>query len=114
ALLAEAHEDLVISAVSVSLKTAGGTLPVTLAGLLLSMTHGSRRLLLHCKPDGRVRRFTDLAAFASALQDELARGYRFERLSWAHTPVIGSPFAFQARQMLNAMLEDIERLRLGS
>lgn len=114
ALLAEAHEDLVVSAVSVSLKTAGGTLPVTLAGLLLSMTQGSRRLLMHCKPDGRVRSFTDLAAFASALQDELARGYRFERLSWAHTPVIGDPFAFQARQMLNAMLEDIERLRLGS
>lgn len=114
ALLAEAHEGLVISAVSVNLETAGGTLSVTLAGLLLSLAHGPRRLLLHCKPDGRVRSFTDMTAFASALQGELARRYRFERLFWAHTTVIGNPFAFQARQLLNAMLEDIERFSIGS
>lgn len=114
ALLASATEGLAISTVRVSLKTAANTLLLTLPDLLLTTTQGSRKPGLYCKPGGIVRCFTSLPAFASALQDELAQRYRFDNLTWARTPLSGDPFAFQARQLLNAILDDIERLRLGA
>ncbi|XRA80498.1 hypothetical protein RPN52_26695 [Pseudomonas putida] len=113
ALLDGVHDSLAVEAIQVTLGTDGGAHTVTLPDLLLITTSGNRNLVLQCKPCGSVRRHVDLPSFATALQRQLAQRYRFEALSWAHRPVIGQPFAFQARQLLNDILDDIGRLRLG-
>lgn len=113
ALLADIPEGISICAVNVNLTTADNNQPVTLPDLLLSTTQGPQGRVLWCKPGGRVRSFSDLPAFASALKEELAQRYQFDGLSWAQSAVVGDPFAFQARQLLNTMLGDIRRLRLG-
>ncbi|MCX2887662.1 hypothetical protein OO258_05410 [Pseudomonas sp. DCB_BI] len=113
ALLDGVPDGLVIEAVQATLGTDEGTHTITLPDLLVSITTGGRSLLLQCRPCGSVHRHVDLARFATALQRQLAQRYRFQTLSWAHTPVRGRPFAFQARQLLNAILDDIGRLRIG-
>jgi hypothetical protein len=113
ALLDGVHDSLTVEAIQVTLGTDGGAHTVTLPDLLLITTSGTRSLVLQCKPCGSVHRHVDLPSFATALQRQLAQRYRFEALSWAHTPVIGRPFAFQARQLLNDILDDIGRLRIG-
>ncbi len=113
ALLDGVFDSLAVEAIQVTLGTDGEARTVTLPDLLLITTSGTRNLVLQCKPCGSVHRHVDLPSFATALQRQLAQRYRFEALSWAHTPVIGRPFAFQARQLLNDILDDIGRLRLG-
>ncbi|WP_367652154.1 hypothetical protein [Pseudomonas putida] len=113
ALLDGAFDSLAVEAIQVTLGTDGEAHTVTLPDLLLITTSGTRNLVLQCKPCGSVHRHVDLPSFATALQRQLAQSYRFEALSWAHTPVIGRPFAFQARQLLNGILDDIGRLRIG-
>lgn len=113
ALLDGAFDSLAVEAIQVTLGTDGEARTVTLPDLLLITTSGTRNLVLQCKPCGSVHRHVDLPSFATALQRQLAQSYRFEALSWAHTPVIGRPFAFQARQLLNGILDDIGRLRIG-
>lgn len=113
ALLDGVHDSLTVEAIQVTLGTDGGAHTVTLPDLLLITTSGTRSLVLQCKPCGSVHRHVDLPSFATALQRQLAQRYRFETLSWAHTPVIGRPFAFQVRQLLNDILDDIGRLRIG-
>lgn len=80
--------------------------------LLLSTTRGARQLLW-CKPCGTIRSYPDQAAFSAALQDEMAERYHFDRLTWSRTALEGDPFAYQARQMLNVILDDIRRLSLA-
>lgn len=113
ALLDGVFDSLAVEAIQVTLGTDGEARTVTLPDLLLITTSGTRNLVLQCKPCGSVHRHVDLPSFATALQRQLAQSYRFEALSWAHTPVIGRPFAFQARQLLNGILDDIGRLRIG-
>jgi len=113
ALLDGVFDSLAVEAIQVTLGTDGEARTVTLPDLLLITTSGTRNLVLQCKPCGSVHRHVDLPSFATALQRQLAQRYRFEALSWAHTPVIGRPFAFQARQLLNDILDDIGRLRIG-
>ncbi|GLO06169.1 hypothetical protein PPUJ20005_01370 [Pseudomonas putida] len=113
ALLDGAFDSLAVEAIQVTLGTDGEARTVTLPDLLLITTSGTRNLVLQCKPCGSVHRHVDLPSFATALQRQLAQSYRFEALSWAHTPVIGRAFAFQARQLLNGILDDIGRLRIG-
>ncbi|HFL7940868.1 TPA: hypothetical protein ACG5DM_003949 [Pseudomonas putida] len=113
ALLDGVFDSLAVEAIQVTLGTDGEARTVTLPDLLLITTSGTRNLVLQCKPCGSVHRHVDLPSFATALQRQLAQSYRFEALSWAHTPVTGRPFAFQARQLLNDILDDIGRLRIG-
>lgn len=114
-LLDGVSDSLTIAAIQVTLTTVDVTHSFTLPDLLLSSsTLGNGDRVLQCKPCGSVRRHADMASFASALQRQLAQRYRFETLSWAQTPVTGRPFAFQARQLLNGILDDIGRLRIGS
>lgn len=113
ALLDGVFDSLAVETIQVTLGTDGEARTVTLPDLLLITTSGTRNLVLQCKPCGSVHRHVDLPSFATALQRQLAQSYRFEALSWAHTPVTGRPFAFQARQLLNGILDDIGRLRIG-
>ncbi|ORL71133.1 hypothetical protein B7H19_02565 [Pseudomonas putida] len=113
ALLDGVPDGLVIEAVKATLETDEGTHTITLPDLLVIITTGGRDRVLQCKPCGAVHRHVDLGSFASALQRQLAQHYRFQTLSWAHTPVRGCPFAFQARQLLNGILDDIGRLRIA-
>jgi len=113
ALLANIPEGLSICAVTVNLTTAGNNRTVTLPDLLLTTTEGLQGRVLWCNPGGRVRGFSGLPAFASALKEELAQRYHFDGMSWDQSAVVGDPFAFQARQLLNTLLDDIRRLRLG-
>ncbi|MCE0879901.1 hypothetical protein LU679_12180 [Pseudomonas putida] len=113
ALLDGVFDSLAVEAIQVTLGTDGEARTVTLPDLLLITTSGTRNLVLQCKLCGSVHRHVDLPSFATALQRQLAQSYRFEALSWAHTPVTGRPFAFQARQLLNDILDDIGRLRIG-
>ena len=112
ALLDGASEGLTVEAVNVTLNAPGGAHAFTLPDLLISASPGSDAGILQCKPCGAVRKHADLPSFAAALQTELVQRYHFETMSWAHTPVIGRPFAFQARQLLNGILDDIASLRI--
>lgn len=111
-LLDGSLEGLTVEAVNVTLDAHGGTHAFTLPDLLLTVAHGSDAGILQCKPCGTLRKHADLPSFAAALQTELAQRYQFETMSWAHTSVIGRPFAFQARQLLNGILDDIASLRI--
>ncbi|MFJ4441425.1 hypothetical protein ACIPZ8_04945 [Pseudomonas sp. NPDC089422] len=114
AMLDGVVDGLVIEAVQVTLGTGNGTHTFTLPDLLLTTTGGSRPRVLQCKPCGSVRSHANLASFAAELQTALALRYRFDTLSWARTTLIGRPLACQARQLLNGILDDIGRLRIGA
>ncbi|MFJ4154406.1 hypothetical protein ACIPZF_06285 [Pseudomonas sp. NPDC089752] len=113
ALLDGVSDSLTVEAIQVTLATDEGAHSFTLPDLLLTAAGGGQGFVLHCKPCGSVHRHVDLASFAATLQRQLVQHYRFDTLSWARTTVIGRPFAFQARQLLNGILDDIDRLHTG-
>lgn len=113
ALLDGTRDSLAISAIKVELGVGKQAFERPLPDLLLSTTHGARQRLLRCKPCGSICRYPDLAGFSAALQAEMAERYHFDTLSWARTALEGDPFAYQARQLLNVILDDIRRLSLA-
>ncbi|MCE7762348.1 hypothetical protein GQL56_06780 [Pseudomonas putida] len=84
------------------------------ADLLVMAERDERSLVLWCKPCGTVRSFANLAEFACALRDELAGRHDFDKLSWAYQLVEDGAFRHQARQLLNAMLQDVGQVQLCS
>ncbi|MGJ7549465.1 hypothetical protein [Pseudomonas alloputida] len=114
AMLDGVSDDWVIEAVQVALGAGNGKRTFTLPDLLLTTTDNGRTRVLQCRPCGSVRSHADLTSFAAELQTTLAQRYRFDTLAWARTALIGNPFACQARQLLNGILDDIGHLRIGA
>lgn len=112
AMLDGTRTGITISAMRLAFGVGRQTFERPVPDLLLSTAHGARQLLW-CKPCGTIRSYPDEAAFSAALQDEMAERYHFDRLTWSRTALEGDPFAYQARQMLNVVLDDIRRLNLA-
>lgn len=111
-LLAQSHAAAQVQALQVSLASPGDTLQWVLPDLLVTGRQGTRELILWCQPSGTVRSFDDLAAFSRALREALGEQHAFDSMSWACTPLREDPFAYQARQLLNGLLQRIDRLQL--
>nr|EPB93681.1 hypothetical protein L321_22962 [Pseudomonas plecoglossicida NB2011] len=99
-----------VHALQVSLNDA----PLVLADLLIIAPSVNRQRLLWCTPGGSVRGFDTQADFASALRNTLADRYAFDRLAWTHTALQTPAFAYQARQLLNAVLQRLARIQRGA
>ncbi|MFG0408727.1 hypothetical protein [Pseudomonas sp. FYR_11] len=112
ALLAQSHAAAQVQALQVFLARPGDTLQWVLPDLLVTGRQGARELILWCQPSGTVRSFDDLAAFSLALREALYEQHAFDSMSWACTPLREDPFAYQARQLLNGLLQRIDRLQL--
>lgn len=102
-----------VQGVQVSLEAAGNTVHEVLPDLLITGKKDLRELVLWCKPSGTVRGFNGLAAFATALGEELSERHAFDTMSWACTALAEDPFGYQARQLLNCLLQRIDRVQLG-
>ncbi|MGE8322970.1 MAG: hypothetical protein ACN6OX_07805 [Pseudomonas sp.] len=113
AMLDGAGKEVNVCAVQVTFAEGDRTCHRLLPDLLLNSTQNSSQRVLWCKPSGIIRGFANLTVFAATLQDELAEHYRFDRLFWAKQPLTEAPQAFQATQLLNAMLADLKRLSLA-
>lgn len=113
AMLDGTRTGITISAMRLEFGVGRQTFERPVPDLLLSTTRGTSRLLW-CKPCGTIRSYPDQSAFSAALQDEMAERYHFDRLTWSRTALEGDPFAYQARQMLNVILDDIRRLSLAN
>ena len=111
-LVAEDNATPAVQGLQVSLQQQSVEHRLVSADLLVIAERDERRLVLWCQPSGTVRRFDDLAEFACALRDALADRYDFDTLSWACEPVNGCAFRYQASQLLNAALQNIERVQL--
>ena len=112
ALLDGTGDGLTVNALQVTFDEPSPGHSRTLPDLLITAKREQRSLVLWCQPSGVVRRYDGLSAFAIDLRDALAEHYRFDTLSWAHSPVAEDPFAYQAGQVLNGLLGNIGRLRL--
>ncbi|MBV4489529.1 hypothetical protein HU760_002830 [Pseudomonas sp. RD9SR1] len=113
AMLDGARTGITISAIRLEFGVGLQTFERPLLDLLLSTTRGARQLLLWCKPCGIIRSYPDQAAFSATFQAEMAERYRFDSLTWSRTALEGDPFAYQAKQLLNVVLDDIRRLTLA-
>ena len=114
ATLAQSDTSANVQGVQASLGNPGSTVHLVLPDLLITGKKEARDLILWCKPSGTVRGFTELAAFAVALRDELSEHHVFDTMSWACTALAEDPFGYQARQLLNAMLQQIDRVQLDA
>ncbi|WP_060500603.1 hypothetical protein [Pseudomonas sp. NBRC 111133] len=114
AVLAQAKTSATVQGVQVSLRAPGNTVHEVLPDLLITGKKNARDLVLWCKPSGTVRGFSGLAAFATALRDELSESHAFDTMSWACTALDEDPFGYQARQLLNSLLQKIDRVQLGA
>ncbi|WP_043198292.1 DUF6543 domain-containing protein [Pseudomonas putida] len=114
AVLAHTSTSANVQGLQVSLNTQGSTMHEVLPDLLVTGKKEARDLVLWCKPSGTVRGFNGLPAFAVALRDELCERHAFDTMSWACTALAEDPFGYQARQLLNAMLQQIDRVQLGA
>lgn len=114
AMLAQSGTSANVQGVQASLGNPGNTVHVVLPDLLITGKKEARDLILWCKPSGTVRGFTGLADFAVALRDELSERHVFDTMSWASTALAEDPFGYQARQLLNAMLQQIDRVQLDA
>lgn len=112
AMLEGAGQNVAVNVVQVTLSVDGKDWSRLLPDLLLGPGEEPDQRVLWCKPSGVIRRYVDRAAFAAALQDELAERYRFDSLSWAQRPLSGDPVQFQVLQQLNGLLDDLRRLRV--
>ncbi|BBH43919.1 hypothetical protein [Pseudomonas sp. KU43P] len=113
AVLAQIKPAATVQSVQVSLGTPGKTVLEVLPDLLITGKKDARELVLWCKPSGTVRGFNGLAAFATALREELSEHHAFDTMSWACTALAEDPFGYQARQLLNCLLQKIDRIQLG-
>lgn len=113
-VLAQTGTSANVQGLQVSFNAQGKTVKHVLPDLLVTGKKDTRDLVLWCKPSGTVRGFKGLAAFAVALRDELAEHHAFDTMSWACTALAEDPFGYQARQLLNAMLQQIDRVQLGA
>ncbi|MFF7061674.1 hypothetical protein [Pseudomonas sp. NPDC008258] len=114
AMLAQTGTSANVQGLQVSFNTPGTTVQQVLPDLLVTGKKDARDLVLWCRPSGTVRGFNGLAAFAVALRDELSGQYAFDTMSWACTALAEDPFGYQARQLLNAILQQIDRVQLGA
>ncbi|MFJ2984495.1 MULTISPECIES: dermonecrotic toxin domain-containing protein [unclassified Pseudomonas] len=113
-MLVGSSDGLTVSALQVSLSDNGASYPLAIPDLILTQTHGNRTSVLRCRPSGHISSHADLPALATSLQHELAESYRFESLSWTQRALSENVFAWQAAQVLNSILDRINRLRLGN
>ncbi|POG01949.1 hypothetical protein BGP84_04825 [Pseudomonas putida] len=111
-MLAGTTDGLSINTLQITLENDGNTFHPPLPTLLLTATRGIANRVLACKSSGVICSYKDLPAFSAALQAELADRYRFRTLHWARSPAGESPFALQATEILNVILDDIRRLRV--
>ncbi|WEK31412.1 MAG: hypothetical protein P0Y58_04240 [Candidatus Pseudomonas phytovorans] len=114
AVLAQTSPSANVQGLQISFNTQGSTVHQVLPDLLVTGKKGARDLVLWCKPSGTVRGFNGLAAFAAALREALCEHYAFDTMSWACTALTEDPFGYQARQLLNAILQQIDRVQLGA
>lgn len=112
ACVAEDSSAPAMQGLQVTLQQGGEAHHLVSADLLMIAERNENRLVLWCKPSGTVRSFDDLSTFALALRDELADHYGFDTLAWACKPVEGNAFRYQACQLLNGVLQAIERVQL--
>ncbi|MGE8388461.1 MAG: hypothetical protein ACN6O4_10570 [Pseudomonas sp.] len=112
ACVAEDSSAPAMQGLQVTLQQGGEVHHLVSADLLMIAERDENSLVLWCKPSGTVRSFDDLSTFALALRDELADHYGFDTLSWACKPVEGNAFRYQACQLLNGVLQAIERVQL--
>lgn len=113
AVLAQAKTSATVQGVQVSLRAPGNTVHEVLPDLLITGKKNARDLVLWCKPSGTVRGFSGLAAFATALRDELSESHPFDTMSWACTALDEDPFGYQARQLLNSLLQKLTAFSLA-
>ncbi|WP_460417256.1 hypothetical protein [Pseudomonas sp. microsymbiont 2] len=106
------NDTLAIHGLQVTLGQQDSAHDLILPDLLVAVQRDNRQRLLWCKPSGTVRSFASIPAFANALRDELADLYRFDAMAWASNALTDDAFSYQATQLLNAMLERIDRLQL--
>ncbi|WP_248917752.1 DUF6543 domain-containing protein [Pseudomonas entomophila] len=114
AMLAQTGTSATAQGLQVSFDTQGSTVDEVLPDLLVTGKKDARDLVLWCKPSGTVRGFNSLPAFAIALRDELSERHVFDTMSWACTALSEDPFGYQARQLLNGVLQQIDRAQLGA
>lgn len=79
-----------------------------LCNLLVCGEWDEREAVLWCAPSGIVRSFDSLSDFSSALRDELAQRYAFDRMSWARYPIEGNVFAVQTSLLLQALFDRVD------
>ncbi len=82
--------------------------------LLIEAERDERKLILWCTPAGAISVFGDLAALSAALHESLARGCRFDKLTWRRCALDGDVFMQQSGMLLNLLLEDIEGVQLSA
>ncbi|MFV3287447.1 hypothetical protein ACNFBR_01780 [Pseudomonas sp. NY11955] len=114
ALLAQTHTTATVHALQVSLGSPGSRVHEVLPDLLITAPEDARERVLWCKPSGTVRGFNGLDAFAAALREELSEHHAFDTMSWACTALSEDPFGYQARQLLNGLLQNIDQVQLGA
>ncbi|WDY58450.1 hypothetical protein [Pseudomonas sp. PSKL.D1] len=112
ALLGQASNTPAAQGLQVSLSNQGNETHHSLPDLLITAERDEQTIVLWCQPSGTVRGFDNVAAFACALRDEFADHYVFETLSWACCPLEEDPFGYQARQLLNGILQRLDRVQL--
>ncbi|WP_256582555.1 MULTISPECIES: DUF6543 domain-containing protein [unclassified Pseudomonas] len=113
-MLAQSDTSANVQGVQVTLGNHGNMVELVVPDLLITGKKEAREVILWCKPSGTVRGFTGLPAFAVALRDELSERHVFDTMSWACTALAEDPFGYQARQLLNAMLQQIDRMQLDA
>lgn len=79
-----------------------------LCNLLVCGEWDEREAVLWCAPSGIVRSFGSLSEFGSALRDELAQHYVFERMTWTRHPIEGNVFAVQTALLLQALFDRVD------
>ncbi|BBU42196.1 hypothetical protein PPTS312_01110 [Pseudomonas putida] len=114
AILAQAGTEANVQGLQVSLASPGSTVHEVIPDLLITGNQNARDLVLWCKPSGTVRGFNGITAFTTALRDELSEHHTFDTMSWACTALTEDPFSYQARQLLNGLLQKIDRVQLGA
>ncbi|QJQ13106.1 hypothetical protein A3L25_028195 [Pseudomonas putida] len=114
AMLAQTNTSTNVQGLQVTLGNQGNMVELVVPDLLITGKKEARELILWCKPSGTVRGFTGLPAFAVALRDELSERHVFDTMYWASTALVEDPFGYQARQMLNALLQQIDRMQLDA
>ncbi|WP_455887897.1 hypothetical protein [Pseudomonas rustica] len=114
AMLSQTRTSAKVQGLQVSLGNQGRTAHEVLPDLLITDSKDACDLILWCKPSGTVRAFNGLSAFAAALHDALSEHHAFDTMSWACTALDEDPFRYQARQLLNSLLQQIDRVQLDA
>ncbi|KAF1025618.1 MAG: hypothetical protein GAK37_02839 [Pseudomonas sp.] len=98
--------------VNTTLGKAGITSTTLGSDLLITRQVGDRTIVLHTTPAGVITPYPSLEAFATAWNQQLAKPFSFDHLTWQRMEPDGNIFDAQAATLLNRQLENLNTLQL--